>query len=217
VLDARILRLADRLRAAAGIDRGRDPESGLLFGALSAREAVASGRATVGRHSYGALAIHYGPGDRAHVRIGAFCSFAAGVELIPGGYHRPDWVSTYPFRVRWGLEGAGRDGHPAPGRGIAIGNDVWCGRGAMILDRVTIGDGAVIGANAVVARDVRPYAIVAGNPAAEVRRRFDDALVDALLAIAWWDWPDAVIRERVPQLCSGDVEGFVRAYAPAAA
>ena len=215
MLDPRLLHLADRIRARIGLDRGHDPDTGQLYGALSAREAVAAGRATIGRHSYGTLTIHSGPGDRAPVSIGAFCSFAAGVELIPGGAHRIDWVSTYPFRVRWSMEGAGRDGHPAPGRGIVIGNDVWCGRGATILDGVTVGDGAVIGAYAVVTRDVRPYAFVGGNPAREIRCRFDDEQVEALLAIAWWDWPDDVIRERVPQLSSGDVDGFLRRYGAA--
>ena len=212
MLDPRLLRLADRIRARIGVDRGHDPDTGQLYGALSLREAVEAGRATVGRHTYGAATVHYGPGDRAQVRIGAFCSFAAGVELIPGGAHRIDWVSTYPFRVRWGMEGAGRDGHPAPGRGIAIGNDVWCGRGAMVIDGVTIGDGAVVGANAVVTRDVRPYAFAGGNPAREIRRRFDDAQVDALVAIAWWNWPDELIRERVPALSGGDIDGFLRRY-----
>jgi acetyltransferase-like isoleucine patch superfamily enzyme len=212
VIDPRLLRLADRLRARIGIDRGHDPDTDELFGALTLREAVAAGRVSVGRHTYGGPTVHYGPGDQGRVRIGAFCSFAAAVELIPGGAHRMDWVSTYPFRLRWGLEGAGHDGHPAPGRGIEIGNDVWVGRGATILDGVTVGDGAVIGASAVVTRDVRPYAFVGGNPAREIRRRFDDAQIDALLAIGWWNWPDDVIRERVPQLSDGDVDGFVRRY-----
>ena len=68
---------------------------------------------------------------------------SAGVELIPGGNHRLDWVSTYPFRVRCGLDGAGRDGHLTSRGDIGIGNDVWIGRGALILSGVSIGDGAV--------------------------------------------------------------------------
>jgi acetyltransferase-like isoleucine patch superfamily enzyme len=189
--------------------------TGQLIGALTTREAVAAGRATIGRHTYGGPTIHFGPGDRSMVRVGAFCSFAIGVELIPGGGHRMDWISTYPFRVRWGMEGALRDGHPPPTRGIVIGNDVWCGKGALILDGVTIGDGAVIGAGAIVTRDVRPYAFAGGSPAREIRRRFSDEQVDGLLRVAWWNWPDDVIRERVPQLCDGDVDGFLARYAAA--
>jgi virginiamycin A acetyltransferase len=212
VLDPRLLRLADRLRARIGIDRWRDPNTGQVVGALTAREAVASGWATIGRHTYGGPVMHFGAGDSGRVRIGAFCSFARGVELIPGGAHRMDWVSTFPFRDRWLMEGYGRDGHPARGRGIMIGNDVWCGSGATILDGVTIGDGAVVGANALVTKDVRPYAFVGGNPAREIRRRFSDEQIEGLLALAWWDWPDDVIRERVPELSNPDVDALLQRY-----
>ena len=75
----------------------------------------------------------------------------------------------------------------------------------MIFDGVTIGDGAVVSARAVVTKDVRPYAIVGGNPARELRRRFDDDQVDALLALRWWDWPDEQIREHVGELYSAAV------------
>lgn len=214
VLDPRLLRLFDRLRARAGFDRWIDPDTGQVVGALTAREAVDNGWATIGRHTYGGPRMHFGAGDTGRVRIGAFCSFAAGVELIPGGAHRMDWVSTFPFRPRWLMPGYGKDGHPRPGRGIVIGNDVWCGTGAKILDGVTIGHGAVVGAYAVVTRDVRPYAFVGGNPAREIRRRFTDEQIEGLLATAWWEWPDELIKERVPQLTSGDIDGFLRRFGP---
>ena len=80
-----------------------------------------------------------------------------------------------------------------PGR--IVGNDVWIGMGATILPGVTIGNGAIIGAGAVVGRNVAPYAIVVGNPAKPMRTRFDAETVNALLAIAWWDWPiDKITR-----------------------
>ena len=72
---------------------------------------------------------------------------------------------------------------------MTIGNDVWIGSGAMILSGVTIGDGAVVAARAVVTKDVPPYAIVAGNPARLVRYRFDEATIAALLEAAWWELP----------------------------
>jgi chloramphenicol O-acetyltransferase type B len=81
-----------------------------------------------------------------------------------------------------------------------------------VLPGARIGDGAVVGARTVVAKDVRPYAIVVGSPAREVRRRFDDDQVEALLRIRWWDWSDDVVRDRVGQLSSGDVDGFIAAH-----
>ena len=117
----------------------------------------------------------------ARVVVGAFCSVADGVRFEPGG------------------------------AGIVVGNDVWIGRGAVVHAGVRIGDGAVVGARAVVTEDVRPYAVVAGAPACERRRRFADAHVAALLRVAWWSWPDERIRAHAPLLCAGDVDAFLAA------
>jgi acetyltransferase-like isoleucine patch superfamily enzyme len=212
MLDPRLLRALDRLRARVGIDRGRDPRTGRLTGALTGREAAAAGWATIGAHSYGAFTVHAGPGDRVRLRIGAYTSIAEGVEFALGGNHRADWVSSYPFRVRFGLPGAYEDGHPRPEQDIVVGSDVWLGHDALVLPGAVIGDGAVIGARAVVAKEVRPYAIVVGSPAREVRRRFDDEQVRALLRIRWWEWPENVVLDRVAQLSSGDVDGFIAAH-----
>jgi acetyltransferase-like isoleucine patch superfamily enzyme len=186
-----------------------DPHTGELYGTLNAAEALASGRVSVGAHTYGSFTVHVGPGDRARVRIGAYCSIAAGVELMVGGNHRADWISTYPFRVVWEMPGAWADGHPRPESDIEIGNDVWIGAQALIMPGVKIGDGAVIGARAVVTKDVRPYAIVGGVPAREIRRRFTDEQVDALIALGWWDWPQEKLRAHVDLLCSSDVAGLL--------
>ena len=168
MLDPRLLRALDRVRARVGIDRGRDPRTGRLIGALTGREAIAAGWATVGPHTYGSFTVHAGPGDRAALRIGAYTSIAEGVEFALGGNHRADWVSTYPFRVAFGLPGAHEDGHPRPERDIVVGSDVWLGHDALVLPGATISDGAVVGARAVVAKEVRPYAVVVGSPAREV-------------------------------------------------
>jgi acetyltransferase-like isoleucine patch superfamily enzyme len=212
MLDPRLLRAVDRLRALVGIDRGRDPRTGRLTGALTGREAIAAGWAIVGAHTYGPFTVHAGHGDRARLCIGAYTSIADGVEFALGGNHRADWVSTYPFRIRFGLPGAHDDGHPRPERDIVVGSDVWLGHDALVLPGAAIGDGAVVGARAVVTKEVRPYAIVVGSPAREVRRRFDDDQVQALLRIRWWDWPDDVVLERVAQLSGGDVDGFIAAH-----
>lgn len=142
------------------------------------------------------------------VIVGRYCSIADAVELMPGGNRNHRLVSTYAFRILWNLPGAYEDGHPWSRGDIAIGNDVWIGRGAKVLSGVTIGDGAVVAAYSVVTRDVRPYAIVAGMPAREVRRRFSDAQVDRLVASRWWDLPHEDVRELVPLLSSEDADSL---------
>ena len=168
-----------------------------------------------GRHSYGDPLLH-GWGEGAKLRIGAFCSFASGVQIFLGGEHRTDWVSTYPFNVMW-PDAAQFSGHPATKGDVSIGNDVWVGAEAVILSGVTVGDGAVIGARALVTKDVAPYAVVAGNPARQVRRRFTDAQVTRLLAVAWWHWSDERIATLLPLLLADDIDGFLLAAESAGA
>ena len=142
------------------------------------------------------------PGDEDHVvTIGGYCSIAANVEFMIGGNHHTGRISTFPFA------GAGGPGSKGP---ITVGNDVWIGKNAFILSGVTVGDGAAIGANAVVTKDVRPYAIVAGNPARELRRRFEDADVERLLQIAWWNWPDEEVVSIAHLLTGSDISELVR-------
>ena len=87
-----------------------------------------------------------------------------------------------------------------------VGNDVWIGQNAVILPGVHIGDGAIIGANCVVGRDVAPYAIVIGNPARDLRKRFDDELIDLLLQFKWWDKSIDEINNLIPLLTDSDLE-----------
>jgi acetyltransferase-like isoleucine patch superfamily enzyme len=172
-------------------------------------EARRPDRFSMGRHSYSKPRVVAHPLDTAQLRIGSFCSIAADATFMLGGNHRPQCVSTFPFRIRLGLADAAEDGSSASKGDIEVGHDVWIGSAALILSGVRIGAGAVIGASAVVASDVRPYAIVVGNPAREVRRRFSDAQVEALLDIAWWDWPMDRILEHVPQLESPAIDEFI--------
>jgi phosphonate metabolism protein (transferase hexapeptide repeat family) len=99
---------------------------------------------------------------------------------------------------------------------VTIGNDCWIGHGAIILPSVIVGDGAVIAAGAVVSRNVPPYTIVGGVPARPIRRRFPDAVAERLVRIAWWDWPDEVIFERLDDFRSESIEQFCQRYDPAA-
>lgn len=163
----------------------------------------------VGDHSYGCPEVlTWGKGRK--IFIGKYCSIASGVKIFLGGNHRPDWVTTYPFSAildAW-PEARGIKGHPHSNGDVRIGNDVWLGGYSTIMSGVTIGDGAVVAACAVVTKDVPPYAIVGGNPAKIIRYRFSDELVASLLAIKWWDWPERYIRNAIPDLLSGNIEAF---------
>lgn len=147
-------------------------------------------------------------GDR--LSIGKFCMIASGVEfLLNGANHLTDAVSSYPFAIFGGEWGTAMAGKSYPTKGdTTVGNDVWIGYRATILPGVTIGDGAVIGAYAVVTRDVAPYTIVGGNPAKSIRQRFDDDTITQLLAVAWWNWPIEKIT-RYAALLTGDPASFL--------
>ncbi|MDR7135224.1 acetyltransferase-like isoleucine patch superfamily enzyme [Lysobacter niastensis] len=165
-------------------------------------------RVSIGRYTYGNATFKLWLEEES-VRIGSFCSIADDVLIFGGGEHRPDWVTTYPLRIAFGDPLAGLDGHPATKGPTVIGNDVWIGHGARILSGVVIGDGACIGAGAVVTKPVPAYAVVAGNPAEVKRLRFSPPQVEQLLRIRWWDWPIEAIRDHTPLLCSSDIDAFI--------
>ena len=183
------------------------------------RECYTTEPLTRGRCSYGEpLITRFVDGGRVeNVYVGSYVSIGVDVVLQDGGSHRVDWVTTFPLRVCLGLPGAHEDGHPRSKGDTVIGNDVWIGRGARVLSGVTIGDGAVIGAYSVVTKDVCPYAIVGGNPAREIRKRFSDEQIAALLSIAWWNWPMEKIAESVSELSDPDVDSFIARHRPSGA
>lgn len=161
----------------------------------------------IGRETYGNPKVHTW-GEGATLGIGSFTSIASGVQIFLGGEHRVDWVTTFPFNILW-KEGKDIPGHPKTKGNVQIGNDVWIATEAIIMSGVTIGDGAVIGARAVVTKDVPPYTIVAGNPAAIIKKRFDDKTIQRLLKIRWWDWEDSKIREALPLMLNNEIEKFL--------
>ncbi len=139
--------------------------------------------------------------------IGKFCAIAAETRFLMTGDHKLDAISTYPFPIfGHGWETAFNI-YDLPVKGdIVVGNDVWFGYGCLIKNGVTIGNGAIISAGAVVVKDVPPYAIVAGNPAKIVKMRFDDATIERLQKIAWWDWDIEKINRNLKLICYLDID-----------
>ena len=140
--------------------------------------------------------------------IGKFCQIAAGVEFVMNGAnHQMNAVSTFPFYTLegWNMKAPAASDIPFKGDTV-IGNDVWIGQNATILPGVHIGDGAIIGANSVVASDVEPYSIVVGNPAKLIRYRFDGELTSLLLKFKWWNKPVEEINALIPVLTNSDLE-----------
>ncbi len=146
--------------------------------------------------------------------IGKFCMIASDVTFIMNGAnHLSDAISTFPFAIfgeDWSNAMEGKE-YPSKGDTI-IGNDVWIGYGATIMPGVTIGDGAIIATKSVVTKDVEPYAIVGGNPAKEIKKRFSEVEIIHLLEIQWWDWSIEKITENVQNL-TGNVIEIIKANA----
>lgn len=160
----------------------------------------------IGKYTYGAPEI-FPFGLNNKFEIGKFCSIADKVKIFLGGNHTVNSPTTYilNYLFKGDMEESLSKGD------VIIGNDVWIGYGALILSGVKIGDGAVIGAHAVVAKNVEPYSIVVGNPAREVRKRFDDKTIKKLLEIRWWDWPIGKIKININSL-EGDTKEFVKKF-----
>jgi len=136
--------------------------------------------------------------------IGDYCSIADEVTILLGQEHATEWLTTFSFWVYW-QEGDSLEGHSQTKGDITIGNDVWIGRGSLVLSGTTIGDGAVIAPGSVVRGDIPPYAIAVGSPCRVAMYRFEPDDIAALLALRWWDWPHDIVVQALPILCSDDI------------
>lgn len=148
-------------------------------------------------------------GDR--LVIGKFCAIAKGIEFVMNGAnHRMCSITTYPFNIMgggWECATPALEELPLKGDTV-VGNDVWIGQNVTVLPGVHIGDGAILAANSVVAKDIPPYHIAGGNPCRIIRKRFDDDLIAYLLELRWWDWPAEKIFRNLNILCSGDLSSI---------
>ncbi|PWA09992.1 CatB-related O-acetyltransferase [Flavobacterium laiguense] len=163
----------------------------------------------IGDFTYGCPNVIFENND-ANLCIGKFCSIAEHVTIFLGGNHRTDWVSTYPFNVLndYFPDASSIKGHPATKGDVVIGNDVWIGRGAVIMSGVKIGNGAVVAAYALVTNDIGDYEIWGGNPAKLLKKRFDEETISKLQKLKWWDWEIKEIIENVEHLCSNNIDNL---------
>ncbi|MGF7012115.1 acetyltransferase-like isoleucine patch superfamily enzyme/pimeloyl-ACP methyl ester carboxylesterase [Lachnospiraceae bacterium PF1-22] len=152
---------------------------------------------------------HY-PINNDRLVIGKFCSIACGAKFIfTSANHTLDSLSTYTFPLfyeEWDLDKKDVASAWDNKGDIVIGNDVWIGYEAVILAGVHIGDGAIIGARAVVTKDVPPYTIVGGVPAKEIRKRFDESTIAKLKESKWWDWSFEKIQQKLPAIQAGKIQ-----------
>lgn len=144
------------------------------------------------------------PIDQLHIGD-CVCIGAEAVILLGGNHtHRTDWFSLYPFAevILDAYQGKGD---------TVIKDGAWIGMRAMVMPGVTIGEGAVVASGAIVTKDVAPYAIVAGNPAVPIRKRFSDDVIEALLALDVYGWPEKKFEALRPLLCADDIEALAAA------
>jgi virginiamycin A acetyltransferase len=142
--------------------------------------------------------VLYFPANNSKLKIGKFCCLANECKfMMSGAQHTLNSLTAYP--LFWNFISdpevknyfdilPDKSTYHKEYADTVVGNDVWIGYDALIMPGIKIGDGAVIGARSVVTKDIPPYSIAAGNPAKIIRKRFDDEIIDKLLAIQWWDW-----------------------------
>lgn len=148
---------------------------------------------SIGEYTYGKPKVLF-KNENANLTIGKYCSIAADVKIFLGGNHRVDWITTYPFNAlpKYFPEAKDITGHPSTKGDVVIGNDVW------------IGNGAVIGADSVVTKNIGPYEIWGGNPAKLLKKRFDEETIKKLEELKWWDWEEEIIRSKITTLQSNN-------------
>lgn len=158
--------------------------------------------------------------EAIYADIGKFCSIAANTRINALEHpieritqHKISYRPNEYFRYL-GVDGVFRERRQS--KRVRIGHDVWIGHGAVIMPGVSVANGAVIGANAVVTRDVEPYQIVAGTPAKPIRPRFSQPIAERIERLQWWDWPVGLLFEAIPDMQNLSIEAFLERWEGAA-
>lgn len=158
---------------------------------------------------------HFDATEIDRLIIGKFCSIATGAKFMMGGTqgHNYHWIATYTLDFLDddydGYINVQPKAHKLKGDTV-IGNDVWIGAEAMIMPGVQIANGAVIGARALVTKNVGPYEIWGGNPAKLIKKRFSDEEIELLQKIQWWNWDLETIKKHLPVLRNTDVKALAK-------
>ena len=173
-----------------GVQIGSHVElSGVKFGRLVS----VSHHAQIGKSAIGDRTSIGRYSKIRNASIGKYCSISWDVT-IGAVSHAMFHPSSHAFwyRRQFGIVNEDRS---IESKEVRIGNDVWIGCAAVIMPGVSIGNGAIIGANSVVTKNVNPYSVVAGCPAKEIRKRFDHEQAEMLESLHWWDWPDETLAQ----------------------
>ncbi|MCQ2256417.1 MAG: CatB-related O-acetyltransferase [Bacteroidaceae bacterium] len=156
---------------------------------------------TIGFKTYDNNAVIYRWSD-APLTIGKFCSISYGVKfLIDDGGHNYNQVSNFPFTTN----------EIGEKQGIIIGNDVWIGLNAIIMNGINIGNGVTVAAGAIVTHDVPDYCVVAGVPAKIIKRKCTEQEAEEMKKIAWWDWNEEQIKMAMSDF-KLPISGFIQKY-----
>ena len=195
----------------------RGPDGAPIAGTVHLNRVIAQDNIEIGDYTYASdfdppsdwrarLAPYQFPFSAGLLKIGRFCQIAHGVRfLTAGANHAMDGLTSYPFPI---FDPAQIMGYQPDTRDTVIGHDVWIGMNAMICPGCRIGNGAVIGAGAVVRGTIPDYAIVTGNPATVIRKRMSDADIARMRLLCWWDWPAEDIAQARAALLSGDIDAL---------
>lgn len=203
------------------------PDGTVIKQTVHLKEAINHPKIQVGEFSYyhnfeiledyaSYLAPYLFPLSKDSLIIGKFVQIAHGVRFITSSAnHKMSGFSTYPFNTfmmtpQTTSEDIAAMFEDAQNRGdTVVGNDVWIGMNAVIMPGVKIGDGAIIGANSVVTKNVEPYTVVGGNPATIIKKRFDEQTIDTLLNIKWWDWSIEKIEKNIDVITGNDLDALI--------
>lgn len=164
----------------------------------------------VGKGTYGGLLVHDFKNPKEGLEIGHYCSIGAKVEFYLGGEHHPEYISNYPYKLFYCVDLEKQLVDRRTKGKIVLEDDVWIGANAIILSGVHIGQGAIVGAGSVVARDIPPYAIYAGNRV--IKKRFSEETIEKLLKLDYNRLTEEYIKEKLDYFYIDDIEQIISCF-----